>query len=206
MSVHPWGLHIHCCLRICSNLFRDLCVMCARGYRFVFVLVDYAMRYPKAVPLHNISANYTTLCELYELLGVCSIRTSVYHPQTDSLVERFSKTLKNMIRKVMHEDSGNWDKWLDPLLFAVREVPQASTGFSPFELLFSRKLCGVLNLVMEIWEMGPITSKNEVQHVLDLRVKLNSLGQLSQENFQGSRPRNVNSVCTTEGQNLDCFH
>ena len=28
----------------------------ARGYRFVLVLEDYAMRYPQVVPLHNISA------------------------------------------------------------------------------------------------------------------------------------------------------
>ncbi len=40
-----------------------------------------------------------TLKELYELLGIKSIRTSVYHPQTDGLVERFNRTLKNMVRK-----------------------------------------------------------------------------------------------------------
>ena len=27
-----------------------------QGYRFVLVLMDYATRYPEAVPLHNISA------------------------------------------------------------------------------------------------------------------------------------------------------
>ena len=33
----------------------------------------------------------------------------------------------------MHEDSCNWVKWFDPLLFAVWEAPQASVEFSPFE-------------------------------------------------------------------------
>ena len=134
----------------------------SRGYRFVLVIVDYATRYPEAVPLRSISAKSVaqalfqlisrvgipkeiltdqgtafmsrTLRELYRYLGITSIRTSVYHPQTDGLVERFNKTLKSMLRKFVTEDSRNWDKWLDPLLFAVREVPQASTGFSPFEL------------------------------------------------------------------------
>ena len=183
----------------------------AQGYHFVLVLVDYATRYPEAVPLRDVSAKSAaqalfqvisrvgipkeiltdqgtsfmsrTIRELYELLGVHSIRTSVYHPQTDGLVQRFNKKLKNMIRKFVQEDSRNWDKWLDPLLYAVREVPQASTGFSPFELLFSRKPRGVLDLVKESWETGPSTSKNEVQHILDLRAKLHSLGQLSRENL-----------------------
>ena len=64
-----------------------------------------------------------TLRELYELLGLQSIKTSVYLPQTDGLVEHFNRTLKSMIRKFVHDDSRNWDKWLVPLLFAVREVP-----------------------------------------------------------------------------------
>ncbi len=33
------------------------------------------------------------------------------------------------------------------------------------------------------WEEGPSESKNEIQHVLDLRTKLHTLGQLSMENL-----------------------
>ena len=142
-----------------------------QGYRFVLVLVDYATRYPEAVPLRNISVKSVaqalfqiisrvgipkeiltdqgtsfmsrTLRELYELLGIRCIRIRVSHPQTDGLVERFNTTLKSMTRKFVDDDSQNWDKWLVPLLFAVREVPQASTGFSPFELLFGQKPRGI---------------------------------------------------------------
>ncbi len=98
-------------------------------------------------------------------------------------MERFNRTLKTMIRKFVHEDAKNWDKWLEPLLFAVREVPQASTGFSPFELLYGRQPRGVLDVLRETWEEVPSESKKEIQHVLDLRTKLHTLGQLSMENF-----------------------
>ncbi len=90
-----------------------------------------------------------TIRKLYGLLGIKSVRTSVYHPQTDGLVERFNRTLKTMIQKFVHEDAKNWDKWLEPLLFAVHEVPQASTGFSPFELLYGRQPRGVLDVLRE---------------------------------------------------------
>lgn len=73
-----------------------------------------------------------TMRKLYRLLGIKSIRTSVYHTHTDGLVERFYRTLKSIIFKFVHEDAKNWNKWSEPLLFAVREVPQASTGFIPF--------------------------------------------------------------------------
>ncbi len=56
-------------------------------------------------------------------------------------MERFNHTLKSMVRKFVKEDAKNWDKWLEPLLFAVREVPQASTGFSPFSMVVSPGGC-----------------------------------------------------------------
>ena len=38
------------------------------------------------------------------------------------------------------------------LLFAYREVPQSTTGFSPFELLYGREVRGPLDMVREEWE------------------------------------------------------
>ena len=72
---------------------------------------------------------------------------------------------------------------VDPLLFAVREVPQASTGFSPFKLLYGRRPRGVLDLIKETWEERSSDSKNEIQYVMDLRAKLHSLGVMSREHL-----------------------
>uniref|UniRef100_A0AAQ4QNV2 Gypsy retrotransposon integrase-like protein 1 n=1 Tax=Gasterosteus aculeatus aculeatus TaxID=481459 RepID=A0AAQ4QNV2_GASAC len=183
----------------------------ARRYRFVLVLVDYATRYPEAVPLHNISAKSVAQA-LFQVISrveipkeiltdegtsfmSCTLRTlrvtghqvhsyeRVSPPQTDGLVERMNKTLRSMICKYISNDEHNCDHWLDPLLFAVREVPQASTGFSPFELLFGRTPRGVLDLIKESWEEGPSPCKNEIQYVLGLRAKLHTLGRLSRENL-----------------------
>jgi len=100
----------------------------ARGDRFVLVLVDYATRYPEAVPLRNIYAKCVTqalfqvisrvgiperdsdgpgtqfmsrtLRGLYGFLGIKSIRTSVSHPQADGLVERLQlETNKGLIKQ-----------------------------------------------------------------------------------------------------------
>ncbi|KAI2653740.1 Retrovirus-related Pol polyprotein [Labeo rohita] len=139
----------------------------ARGHEHILVVVDYATRYPEAVPLHKATAKNIArelfllfsrvglpseiltdqgtpfmsrlMADLAHLLKVKQIRTSVYHPQTDGLVEKFNQTLKQMLRRVAAEDKKDWDLMLPYVLFGVREVPQASTGFTPFELLFSRQ-------------------------------------------------------------------
>lgn len=71
------------------------------------------------------------MVDLCHLLKVKQLRTSVYHPQTDGLVERFNQTLKQMLRLVA-VDGRDWDLMLPYVLFGIREVPQASTGFTPF--------------------------------------------------------------------------
>ncbi|KAI5615026.1 hypothetical protein C0J50_10925, partial [Silurus asotus] len=144
------------------------------GYQYILVISDYATRYPEAFPLRSITTpkiinaliqlfsrvripeeiltdqgtNFTSrlMKQLHRQLGITSIKTSPYHPQTDGLVECFYKTLKSMLRKFVSETGRDWDKWLPFLLFAYREVPQASTGFSPFKLLYGWQVQGPLDL------------------------------------------------------------
>jgi transposase InsO family protein len=73
--------------------------------------------------------------DLYRLYQVQQIRTSIFLPQTDGLYEYLNKTIKSMLRRVVYRDVKNWDMLLPHLKFTLQEVPQASTGFSLFELL-----------------------------------------------------------------------
>ena len=187
------------------------------GNKYVLVLCDYATRYPEAVPLRNVEAetvaeelvkvfarvgipqemltdqgsNFQSqlLQELYHLLHVDAIRTSPYHPQTDGLVERFNQTLKSMLRKSASEDGKDWDKMISFLLFAYREVPQESTGFSPFELLYGRDVRGPLDILKETWVTSKRSNQNILSYVLLMREKLTAMSQLAQENLKTAAAR-----------------
>lgn len=79
----------------------------------------------------------------------------------------------------MSETGRDWDKWLPFLLFAYREVPQASTGFSPFELLYGWRVQGLLDLLRKSSETASLeeTTKSEkgiAQYVLEMRDHLES--------------------------------
>ena len=49
---------------------------------------------------------------------------------------RLRDTLENMFRKLVSDDPRSWDKIIDFIMFAYREVPYVMTGFSPFELMY----------------------------------------------------------------------
>ena len=62
--------------------------------------------------------------------------TTAYHPQTDGLVERFNRTLTDMLSKKVQKGGKDWDQQLPYVLFAYRTSLQESTGESPFFLLY----------------------------------------------------------------------
>lgn len=64
------------------------------------------------------------------------------------------------------------------MLFAEWEVPQVSTGFSPFELQFGRKPIKVQDLLKEKGKEGPSPIKNSIQYILDLRAKLHTESEI----------------------------
>lgn len=135
--------------------------------RFILVCVDYATKYPIAVALKNQEAetvaealmgifadvgfpneiltdqgsNFMSelIQELCRLLKVSKLVSSPYHPQTNGLVEKFNGTLKKMLKAYAVKEPSKWDKHIPYVLFAYREVPNETTGFSPFEMLFARQ-------------------------------------------------------------------
>ena len=87
---------------------------------------------------------------LCELLGVDAIHTSPYRPQSNGVVERFHGTLKPTIEKAS-ANGVDWASFLPLALFAIRRVANRSTGFSPHELVFGRKMKGPLYLFYARW-------------------------------------------------------
>ena len=89
--------------------------------------------------------------EVSRLLTIRRLTTSPYHPMCNGLVERFNGTLKKILKRLCSEKPTQWPRYLNALLFAYREVPQESTGFSPFELLYGRTVRGPMSILRKLW-------------------------------------------------------
>ena len=52
------------------------------------------------------------MSEVCELLDIEKTRTTPLHPQSDGQVERYNRTLIEMLRDKLKESQGDWDKQL----------------------------------------------------------------------------------------------
>ena len=84
--------------------------------------------------------------EVSRLLSLQQLTTNPYRPYSKGPVEKFHAMLKQVLLTMLQ-------KYLPALLFAVREIPQESLEFSPFELLYGRNVRGPMQILRELWSV-----------------------------------------------------
>jgi hypothetical protein len=77
--------------------------------------------------------------EFWGRLGSSLKMSTAYHPQTDGQTERANRTLETMLRSCVAFDQLDWDQHLAVAELAINAAKQASTGASPFALLYGRE-------------------------------------------------------------------
>ena len=105
------------------------------------------------------------------------------------MVERFNRTLKSMLRRLVKEEGRDWDKLIPYVLFAYREVPQTTTGFSPFELLFGREVRGPLDVLKEEWEASEKSKESVISHILEIRERMEAMQEVVKENVEEAQKK-----------------
>ena len=138
------------------------------GNKYILVLSDYASRYALTIAMEDQKAktiafhladkiiskygapekvltdqgtNFLSKLveEICTLFKIKQLRTTSYHPQTDGLVERFNRTLCDMLSCYVSEEPDNWDKYLPFVTLAYNSSEQSTLKNNPFYLFYGRQ-------------------------------------------------------------------
>jgi hypothetical protein len=70
------------------------------------------------------------------MLNVQHSKTTPYHPQCNSQVEVFNKTVKKYLASYVDETTLHWDEFLPALMLSYNTSYHSTIATTPFELLF----------------------------------------------------------------------
>ena len=79
-------------------------------------------------------------------MGIQKARTTAYHPQGNWQIERQNRTLQEILSTFVSEHPDTWDLHIDQAVFAYNTSRHESTGFSPYELVFGRVACMLVEI------------------------------------------------------------
>ena len=140
-----------------------------RGKSYILTIIDFATRWIEAIPLANSKAPtvarafFNEWCcryghpthvhsdqgkqfdgslfhELCRIMCTKKTRTTAYHPQCNGRCEKANGSLIENITTLVKEFPNDWDRALPFALAAIRKSINATTGFSPAQLVFGRNL------------------------------------------------------------------
>ncbi len=173
-----------------------------RGAKYLFTYVCLSSRWPDAVPMRTASAEEAAqsfvqiiartgiplkvlsdrgtiflsklMTNVYSMLGIDSVQSSPYRPQSNGVVERLHGTLKPMLAKAL--DAGlDWVEFLPLALFAIRQIPNRDVGFSPHRLVFGREVSGPLDILYHKWSDNVFEGMEVEEWLLKLHDQLTTL-------------------------------
>ena len=137
----------------------------------------------------NVDSNISrAVCDL---LGVAKTRTTPYHPSGNGQVERYNKTLLQMVRCYLApkvaptakpEVRARWDVNLHLLSGALRAVPNRITGYSPNMMMLGREVALPQDIVFDL--PLPEGRKEPPEYVRDLRERLAEVHRYAWENLK----------------------
>lgn len=145
-----------------------------QGNRYILVIGDHFTRWMEAYPIGDQTSNTIAeklvrnfishfgipleihtdqgrsfYCKLIQdvckLLHIKKIGSTAYHPESNSMIERFNQTLAQMIRTHALENQ-DWDEDLDFLMAAYRSTKHPATGYSPNFMMLGREVYSPLEL------------------------------------------------------------
>ena len=189
-----------------------------RGYEYLLVLEDYFSKWIEAFPMKRTAAPGVAQCMLngwvsrfgcpYSILSdqgseftsrlfkclsdtlqARKLRTTTYHPRTDGMVERSNRTIIDVLSKYAEKEP-DWDLRLPLVLFAIRTSEHATTGFSPFKLVYGQEARIPWDVVYGPAPSEPLPQdewvaarKQEMIKIFDMVRKQTQTAQLHQKKY-----------------------
>jgi hypothetical protein len=120
---------------------------------------------------------------LWKIMGTQLSFSTAGHPQTDGKAENRQRTANTMLRHFVSFEQTDWDSQLLRAVFAINHTRSASTGLTPFEVMFGRSPRLPLDIALEPLRAGD-SADGRVPAAHEFAARFAPLWQQARESLQ----------------------
>ncbi|MES9883973.1 MAG: DDE-type integrase/transposase/recombinase [Sedimenticola sp.] len=156
------------------------------------IVFEFFARYGLALDLHSDQGkNY--MSDLFRqmccLLEINQTKSTTYRAMSNGMVERFNKTLLNMIVTYVNEEQTNWDVYLPLVTAAYRGTEHATTGYTPNQLMFGREVNLPVHFLIGVSPHRNNAENTYTDYVANLNDRMTRIYQIVRQNLKGNSER-----------------
>jgi len=126
--------------------------------------------------------------EVCKLLQITRTRTTPYRPRSNGQVERYNRTILQIVRCLKEANCFEWDEWLGQIGAAIRATVNRTIGYTPNMMMMGREVNLPIDIMIADTQPSsepPIPSV----YVKDLRKKMMLIHQQARESMQSAQHR-----------------
>ncbi len=126
-------------------------------------------------------------CEVCRLLQITKMRSTLFRPESNGLVERFNLALARMIRSFVNKNEKDWDLYLPLLTAAYRSTVHPATGYTPNLMMLGRETRLPVDLLLPL--LNRSVPDDAVVYVSELRTRLEKCYQFARQHLKQASER-----------------
>ena len=152
------------------------------------LLNEFVSRYGVPYVLHtDQGANFESnlFKKLCQMLNIMKTRTTSYQPQSDGQVERIHRTIIDLLKLNVCNATNNCDLNIEVTLMAYRSAVHASTGYTPYFLLYGREMRLLLDLIYP----PPERDQSRTDYAIELSKTLDQEYEVARDQLQLAHKR-----------------
>ena len=116
--------------------------------------------------------------EIAEKYKIKHRKSTPYHPQANGRVESTNKTLEGIITKTVQMHRKDWSAKLTEALWAYRITWKNSTGFSPYQLVYGKKVLLPIEFQIHTFKLAADLGMNLSEAQQERILQLNQLDEM----------------------------